>query len=482
MEEKKKEEKTEEDLTEPRSAFFEALLEFQIQIKEETIDQILLDLKQVEEKNKEYHERNDRLKDEQQTRIRHILRKLEEEEKEQDQKEIVTRDDVEESLKAKWQYVKDKEQLLKDLRFQIEETEQKLLVKRAERDYWLEYKNVGSKTQDNKIKNLEKDIKEVKDDLHRATEYYTNALKTLKEKNDRLVEAQVKKSKEQAPENAVKHIIDKSSCRDIEENEWLKEEVKIYQKEISDLKASVYLLEEENIGLVMKLVDLRLQNLRVPRHLFLTQAAGLQDELPKDGMKGLEHREHKAKTDGDESLRKDSVPHQKEKAFSKFLPETEDEKSRDSYEELWEDSFTPTLSSLLYEDEKDFQEYLKLGPLETKLMCVVGRAMPIHKESQEMPSKSGFEDGFISKSDRHITAEMIKSLPKEKHIPTWYLSLSHTSVKTLYVLQESYSCSSGVSLRRSQTVLQAPLTIQRHKERSKGWSLNLRLNPTCPAL
>ncbi|NWI15126.1 CCD83 protein, partial [Crypturellus soui] len=174
----------------------------------------------------------------------------------------VTRDDVEESLKAKWQYVKDQEQLLKDLRLQIEETDQKLILKRIERDYWLEYKNVGSKTHANKIKNLEKDIQEVKDDLCRATEYYANALKTLKEKNDSLIEMQMKKSKEQAPENAVKRI-DKSSCRDIEENEWLKEEVKIYRKEVSDLKASIYLLEEENIGLVMKLLDLRLQNLRV---------------------------------------------------------------------------------------------------------------------------------------------------------------------------------------------------------------------------
>jgi len=39
----------------------------------------------------------------------------------------------------------------------------------------------------------------------------------------------------------------------------------MYQKEISDLKASIQLLEEENIGLVTKLIDGRLQNLRVPR-------------------------------------------------------------------------------------------------------------------------------------------------------------------------------------------------------------------------
>ncbi|NXN62857.1 CCD83 protein, partial [Himantopus himantopus] len=122
----------------------------------------------------------------------------------------------------------------------------------------------------------------------------------------------------------------------------------------------------------------------------------------------------KAKTDGDESLRSDAVSCQKEKAFPKIQSKTEHEKPQDSDEELWGKSFTPTLDSLLYEDEKDFQEYLKLGPLETKLMCVVGRAMPIHKEPEEMPSRSHLEDGIIGKSDGRITAQMIKALSKEK--------------------------------------------------------------------
>ncbi|GAB0180881.1 coiled-coil domain-containing protein 83 [Grus japonensis] len=413
MEGKKKEEKPEEQLTDPESAFLEALLEFQIETKEAAIDRVLFDLKQVEKKNKEYHERNDLLKEEQQARIRQILRQIEEEEKEQDKKEVVTRDDVEESLKAIWQYVKDKEQLLKDLHSQIEETEQRLSVKQSERDYWLEYKNVGSKAQAKRIMNLEKEIKEVKDDLQTATEYYRNALKALKEDNDRLVERHMELSKEQAPEKAVRYL-DKSSRREIQENEWLKEEVQVYQKEVSDLKASVQLLEEENIGLVTKLIDGRLQNLRVPRHLFLTQRAGLQDEFPKDEMKEVEYREYPANTDGDESLRSATVPCQKKTTFWKIQSKTENEKPQDSDEELWEKLFTPTLDSLLHEDEKDFQEYLKLGPLETKLMCVVGRAMPIHKEPEEMPSRSHKEDGMIGKADGHITAQMIKALSKEK--------------------------------------------------------------------
>ncbi|NXG59516.1 CCD83 protein, partial [Hemiprocne comata] len=172
---------------------------------------------------------------------------------------VVTRDDVEESLKAVWQYEKDKEQLLKDMQSQVEETEQRLSVKKDERDYWLEYKNVGSKTQANKIMNLEKDIKEVKDDLHRATEYYRNTLKAMKEENDRQVLKHMKLSKEQAPENAVRYL-DRNSLREIEENEWLKAEIKIYQKEVSDLKASIQHLEEENISLVTKLIDGRLQD------------------------------------------------------------------------------------------------------------------------------------------------------------------------------------------------------------------------------
>ncbi|XP_009707225.1 PREDICTED: coiled-coil domain-containing protein 83 [Cariama cristata] len=411
--EEKKEEKPEEQLAEPKSAFPEALLEFQIKTKEAAIDRVLFHLKQVEKKNKEYHERNDLLKEEQQAHIRRILRQIEEEEREQDEKEVVTRDDVEESLKAKWQYVKDKEQLLKDLHSQIEEIDRRLSVKQSERDYWLEYKNVGSKTQANKIMNLQKDIKELKDDLDTTTEYYSNALKAVKEENDRLVERHAELSKEQAPENAVRYL-DKNSRREIEENEWLKEEVKMYRKEVNDLKASIQLLEEENIRLVTKLIDDRLQNLRVPRRLFLTQAARLQDEFPKDEMKEVEYRQYAAKTDGDESLRSARVPCQKKKAFPEIQSKTENEKAQGGDEELWEKSFTPTLDSLLYTVEKDFQEYLQLGPLETKLMCVVGRAMPIHKEPEEMPSRSHKEDGIIGKSDGHITAQMIKALSKEK--------------------------------------------------------------------
>ncbi|NWV31779.1 CCD83 protein, partial [Grantiella picta] len=173
---------------------------------------------------------------------------------------VVTRDDVEELLKSVFQFVKDKEQLLQDLRSQIEATKKIIAEKQRERDYWLEYKNVGSKIHAERISNLEKDIAEIICELEKTAEHYREALKVVKEENERRFDRHMKFLSEEALKSAVGYL-DKNCRREIEENEWLKEEVKIYRKAESDLRASVQLLEEENINLVAKLIDIKLQHL-----------------------------------------------------------------------------------------------------------------------------------------------------------------------------------------------------------------------------
>lgn len=67
-----------------------------------------------------------------------------------------------------------------DLLFQTEETDQRLSVRQSERDYWLDYKNVGSRMDANKIKNLKRDIREVKDDFERSSGQFTpSVMKTF---------------------------------------------------------------------------------------------------------------------------------------------------------------------------------------------------------------------------------------------------------------------------------------------------------------
>ncbi|XP_053871693.1 coiled-coil domain-containing protein 83 isoform X2 [Malaclemys terrapin pileata] len=391
MGKKKKKENPVGQFKEARSSFPEALLAFQIQIKEEAIDQLLFELKQLKEKNKKYHERNDYLKEEQLGHIRSLLSNLKTQDKELEQKEVVTRDDVEAAMREKWQYVKDQELLLKELHSRINEVEHKLLVKQAEKDYWLEYKNVGSGEHAKQIKLLENDIHGLKDDLEQMTEYYRHTLETTKEKMDRLVEKQMNEKKEWATE------------------------VEMYRKEVSDLEASAQLLEEENIYMIRSLFNCRLQNLKISGHLFLTQGAGLQvqgEELLSEDLEGLQCRDYAAKTDaGDESTKSTAPLAIEKEVFSDTQSETEAEKQEDSYEDLWGEPMAPALNYLLYEDEKDIQEHSKLGPLGTKLMSAVGRAMPIHEELREMSSKCQFEDSFDTyKSEGHITYRMIKSV------------------------------------------------------------------------
>lgn len=63
--------------------------------------------------------------------------------------------------------------ILIDLRSQIEETKKKIAEKQRERDYWLEYKNVGSKIHAERISRLEKDIADVKYELERTEGQFT---------------------------------------------------------------------------------------------------------------------------------------------------------------------------------------------------------------------------------------------------------------------------------------------------------------------
>uniref|UniRef100_A0A2H6NEN0 Uncharacterized protein n=1 Tax=Micrurus carvalhoi TaxID=3147026 RepID=A0A2H6NEN0_9SAUR len=179
-------------------------------------------------------------------------------------------------------------------------------------------------------------------------------------------------------------------------------QVESYRKEVATLEEAVHEMEKENIYLINKLFERRLQFLKVPRKLFLTQGAGLQG--PSESM-------------DQEEAKEDGMP-------TRELVISVDPKSSEERRELenpsWEDfevvylrgmSANQFLPPLLYEDTNDFKEYKELGPLDLKLMCTVGEKMPIHEDIKEMPSKTQFEERYDpNKSAQHITYRMIKSV------------------------------------------------------------------------
>ncbi|XP_034262353.1 coiled-coil domain-containing protein 83 isoform X2 [Pantherophis guttatus] len=401
--EKKKEKKkkgTSQIPKEPRTYFPEALLAFQIQIKEDTIDQLLGEIRLLEAENERSKERNQQLKYEQIEHIRALLAALKEQEKELEKVEIVTRDDVEKAMMAKWQYIKDQEKLIRDMRFQIHYVEQKLVQKQTEIDYWTAYKNVGSSEHGNQIRFLEQDIKKLKEDLEEMTEFFRISLEEAKERIDKTTLRQMELKKEWATENAVKHI-DKISRREIKEYEWLKEEVEAYRKEVDALEEAVNELEKENIYLINKLFERRLQFLKVPRKLFLTQGAGLK--IPEESIDQEEEEEVMSATELVISV--DPVSSEERRELGKS--------SMDDFEVVYLRGMSKNefLPPLLYEDTNDFKEYKELGPLDVKLMCAVGEKMPVHEDIKEMPSKAQLEERYDpNEPSQHITYRMIKSV------------------------------------------------------------------------
>ncbi|XP_007944452.1 coiled-coil domain-containing protein 83 [Orycteropus afer afer] len=385
----------------------EALLDYHCQIKESAVERLMIQLKKLREKNQKYHERNKRLKDEQIWHIQNLLKELSEDKTKGAQ--VVTRENVEAAMKEKWKFERDQEQNLKDMRTQISNAEKLFLEKLSEKEYWEQYKNVGSEQHAKLITSLENDINTVKENARKMSDQYKITLEDARKRIIRETLLQLDQKKEWATQNAVK-FIDKGSYREIWENDWLKKEIAVHKKEVEKLENAIHKLEEENLVLINQLFSCRLVDLNISRRLFLTQAAGQQvppeetalefPEIPNEAKSKLQHEQLKHKDLMSPALESSASHISFEDSIRAVHLKTDEEES--SCIEFG----ASEMKYLLYEDEQDFKDYVNLGPLEVKLMTVESQKMPIHFEEKEIPVKF-YED--ISNPQRHITYKMVKS-------------------------------------------------------------------------
>nr|XP_054097367.1 coiled-coil domain-containing protein 83 isoform X2 [Callithrix jacchus] len=385
----------------------EALLDYQCQIKENAAERFMFQIKTLREKNQKYHERNSHLKEEQIWHIRHLLKELSEEKAEG--LPVVTRENVEEAMKEKWKFERDQEKNLKDMRIQISNAEKLFLEKLGEKEYWEEYKNVGSEQHAKLITSLQNDINTVKENAEKMSEHYKVTLEDSRKKIVKETLLQLDQKKEWATQNAVK-LIDKGSYLAIWENDWLKKEVAIHRKEVEELQNAIHKLEEENLVLIDQLFNCRLVDLKIPRRLYLTQAAGLEVppeemslELPETHTEKSELQPIKAESGNtmhsSDEIRTLHLSHEKSITDLQYVKTVEEESS-------CTESGDTDVKYLLYEDEKDFKDYVNLGPLGVKLMSVESKKMPIHFQEKEIPVK--LYEGIRS-PESHITYKMMKS-------------------------------------------------------------------------
>ncbi|XP_019804364.1 coiled-coil domain-containing protein 83 [Orcinus orca] len=383
----------------------EALLDYHCQIKENAVERYMAQIKKMREKNQKYQERNKRLKDEQIWHIRNLLKELSEEKSKG--LAVVTREEVEEAMKEKWKFERDQEQNLKDMRIQINNAEKLFLEKLSEKEYWEEYKNVGSEQHAKLITSLQNDINRVKENAEKMSEQYKITLEDDKKRIIRETLLQLNQKKEWATENAIR-FIDKGSYREIWENDWLKKEIANHRKEVEELEHAIHELEGENLVLIDQLFNCRLVDLKIPRRLYLAQAVGqevAQEEMPLElpetyiEKSQLQPAEVKSRDLLSLALGSSAL-HLSHEDSSRYSQQLKIDEESSSIEFGASD-----MKYLLYEDERDFKDYVNLGPLEVKLMTVESKKMPIHSQ-EETPVK--FYDDVRS-PESHITYKMMKS-------------------------------------------------------------------------
>uniref|UniRef100_A0A8D0ZJ58 Coiled-coil domain containing 83 n=1 Tax=Sus scrofa TaxID=9823 RepID=A0A8D0ZJ58_PIG len=231
----------------------EALLDYHCQIKENAVERFMVQIKKLREKNQKYQERNKRLKDEQTWHIRNLLKELSEDKSEGST--VVTREEVERAMKEKWKFERDQEQNLKDMHIQINNAEKLFLEKLSEKEYWEQYKNVGSEQQAKLIIALQNDINRVKENAEKMSEQYDINLEDVRKRIIRETLLQLDQKKEWATENALR-FIDKGSYREIWENDWLKKEVSEIFRNKNDSFFLIFF--EWEILLFMRLESMRL--------------------------------------------------------------------------------------------------------------------------------------------------------------------------------------------------------------------------------
>uniref|UniRef100_A0A8C8JVJ7 Uncharacterized protein n=1 Tax=Oncorhynchus tshawytscha TaxID=74940 RepID=A0A8C8JVJ7_ONCTS len=255
---------------------------------------------------------------------------------------------------------------VRELRAEVIRLEEEVLVLQAERHIRQEYKMAGSQEHQQQIQHLEAELAQMQKGFQEMADNIQRSL------------------------DVTFNEIDKKTVHLIDDKKQLATELAIYTREVSITALAVQQLEEENLEHMGQLFERRLEDLQISRNVFLTQAAGLG---PSDSTV----QETIMKRFPPDGVSSSPVPplHPASEAWraQKQAKELERDETSGSCSEA---AYRPTedplqdLSVLLYGSQTYLQQGdMHLGPLEMKLLTVVGQALPLHPVPSETPGSKG---------------------------------------------------------------------------------------------
>ncbi|XP_076819679.1 coiled-coil domain-containing protein 83-like [Clavelina lepadiformis] len=378
---KKKGEKREDEMT-----LKEAMLAFQIQVKEKASEELQFEIRGLKEKNKRYQERNARLKEEQLIHIKTLLRQAKEQEHELEQREVYNSEHVEQALKEKWEAARVAEGQLDELRLKIEETDKEYTEVSAEVEYWSSYRDHGSDEHKTQIRLLNDELDDLQHNFDEMCAHLKRQLDAAKSEVKAHMDQCMAEQKHLASEKAMEHL-DASSVQEVHENDWLKNEAEVHRAEEKNLRAALEVLERENLEIISNLLDCRQEDLKISRNFYLTQFT--ENEILDDSnMLDMDMKQMSVYQKGYDSP-SCSTPQQKaieDRPRSAMQKAVEDKvfsiMSIQEEEEEEEEEHNLEADMIAHQDEYinvyEDKEFLHLGPLEIKLLCVHGEKKQVH--------------------------------------------------------------------------------------------------------
>ncbi|EPQ08176.1 Coiled-coil domain-containing protein 83 [Myotis brandtii] len=389
-----------------------------LQIKENIVERLMVQIKNLREKNQKSHDRNGRLKDEQIWHIRNLLKELSEEKSEGLK---VTREDVETAMKEKWKFERDQEQNLKGA--QDREPYKffnavRFIDKGSYREIWENDWLKKEQPVDAMELNLPDYYAIIKNPMGLRTlkkcleRYYVQASECIEDFNAMFLNCCLyhKFGDDIA---IIAQALGKGFRQKLfqipHEEQEVGEQIAIHRKEVDVLEKAIQELEEENLELIDQLFNCRLVDLKIPRQLYLTQAAGHELAPVKKPSELSETYIEKSKP---EPIEETSSNQMSSSVAFEALPISHEDDIRSDQQQSTDsesssiDFGTSDMKYLLYEDEKDFKDYVNLGPLEVKLMRVESKKMQIHFQEKPITDKL-FEE--VKGPQVHVTYRMMKS-------------------------------------------------------------------------
>ncbi|XP_045197458.2 coiled-coil domain-containing protein 83-like isoform X2 [Mercenaria mercenaria] len=369
---------------EPQMTAKEAILAYQINVIEKKLEDVMYETRGWEEKNKRHQERNDKLKEEQELLIKHLLKQAKDTDKLFAGEEVKHKDDVIVAMHDKWDKERNRGKQIEELKKVIAETEAEIAKQAKQVDYWTKYKDTGQHDHATLVRTLEQEVDDMSTSFNEMKEprqiaiyhsHLDSSLAKTKDEIEKYTEEKVDQQKHRASEKAINQM-DKHSRQEVLDNDWLKREVQIHRRETEDLIKEVEDIERGNLEIMAELFECKIEDLKISRNFYLTQF-GEGENLDEDGILEMDLKQLSIEQSGGDQAsieRPMSATHRavQDKVFSLVQASIQEDEESDT-----ESVDTDLLDNMFYEEE-NWGDYLQLGPLELKLLNVTGQQMPIH--------------------------------------------------------------------------------------------------------